>query len=49
MHSLMVFMETLTGDDYAASSRDYDTWYIVANLPDCSDGGLGGLEAVVII
>jgi hypothetical protein len=49
MHSLMVFMETLTGDDYAASSRDYDTWYLLADLPGCSDAGLGGLEPAFMI
>ena len=45
----MVFMETLIGDDYAASSRDYDTWYILAYLPRRSDPGLGSLEPAIVI
>lgn len=49
MHSLMVFKETLIGDDYAASSRDYDTWYILAYLPHRSDAGLGSLETAIVI
>lgn len=49
MHSLMVFKETLTGDDYAASSRDYDTWYILAYLPRRRDAGLGSLEPAIVI
>lgn len=49
MHSLMVFKETLIGDDYAASSRDYDTWYILAFLPRRSNAGLGSLEPAIVI
>ena len=45
----MVFMGTLIGDDYAASSRDYDTWYILAYLPRRSDAGLGSLEPAIVI
>ena len=45
----MVLMETLTGDDYAASSRDYDTWYILAYLPRRRDAGLGSLEPAIVI
>jgi len=45
----MVFKETLIGDDYAASSRDYDTWYILAFLPRRSNAGLGSLEPAIVI
>ena len=45
----MVFKETLIGGNYAASSRDYDTWYILAYLPRRSDAGLGSLEPAIVI
>ena len=45
----MVFKETLIGGNYAASSRDYDTWYILAFLPRRSNAGLGSLEPAIVI